>query len=81
MTLYSVHNFFWSREIPFMGFPCDPVLCFNASDVYPTFSTCAINTVVITSLLKMQWMWSSHVMVPMVGSERVNCSVTCYIIS
>ena len=31
-----------------MGFPCDPVLCFKASDLYPTDSTCAIELMLPT---------------------------------
>ena len=43
MTLHTILNFFFGAEkIPPMGFPSDPVLRFNGSDVYPTASTCAI---------------------------------------
>ena len=42
VTLHSILNFFsGAEEILPMGFSCDPVLHFNASDLYPTASTCA----------------------------------------
>ena len=65
-----------------MGIPCDPIMCFNASDLYPTASTCAIELMLLTQYgcdyesFKHEWVWHSHVIVPMVGSEKVNCSVT-----
>ena len=31
-----------------MGIPCDPIMCFNASDLYPTASTCAIELMLLT---------------------------------